>query len=155
MTTVFKSASIALVFALVSASNAADITESFVRDNCLDCHAGSDAEADFDLESLRRDLSDPSVLDAWTKVLDRVHAGEMPPEDAGEVDPDQTMAFLTATGDWLRDHQQHQNDQRGRVRGRRLTNLQLERTLHDLLAIDIPLARDVRGTSVARFYEHC
>src|SRR5690606_2045637 len=28
----------------------------------------------------------------------------------------------------------------GRVRGRRLTNLQLEGTLHDLLGIDIPLA---------------
>lgn len=29
----------------------------------------------------------------------------------------------------------------GRVRGRRLTNLQLERTLQDLLGIDIPLSQ--------------
>src|SRR5690606_33240839 len=33
-----------------------------------------------------------------------------------------------------------EHEQFGRVRGKRLTNLQLERTLHDLLGIDIPLA---------------
>lgn len=41
---------------------------------------------------------------------------------------------------WLNRHQHNQNVTQGRVRARRLTNLQLERTLQHLLGIDIPLA---------------
>jgi len=117
-----------------------DATSSFIKHNCLDCHTGESAEAGFALDALGQDLHDPATLNAWIKAFDRVQAREMPPADYGEVDDQQQHAFLAATGDRIRAHQQDEFDRLGRVRGRRLTNQQLERTLHDLLAIDVPLA---------------
>jgi hypothetical protein len=119
---------------------AGEEASSFIKQNCLDCHRGESAEAGFDLDALADDLHDPATLNAWIKAFDRVQAGEMPPADYGEVDVQEQQAFLAVTGDWLRNHQQDEFDRLGRVRGRRLTNRQLERTLHDLLAIDVPLA---------------
>ena len=115
-------------------------SEDFFAFNCLDCHSGPEGEAGLDLTSLGTDLSDPEVFHRWVRVFDRVNDGEMPPEDFGELDQDEKTAFLDASGDWLVRAQEEQQARRGRVQGRRLTNHQLERTLQDLLAIDIPLA---------------
>lgn len=118
-------------------SNAAT---SFLRANCIDCHDGPSGEGGFDASVLSTDLKDTQTFERWVRVFDRIHDGEMPPEDAEELDPEDAAAFLSGTSDWLRSTQQQQFDTVGRVQGRRLTNLQLERTLHDLLAIDVPLA---------------
>ncbi|MFK7734818.1 MAG: DUF1592 domain-containing protein [Pirellulaceae bacterium] len=114
-------------------------SREFLANNCLDCHAGSDPDAGLDLEMLSRDLEDPQTLAQWIRVHDRVAAGEMPPEDWGELAPEQRDAFVDTTERWLTSEQESSWSTFGRVRGRRLTNLQLERTLHDLLGVDIPL----------------
>ncbi len=112
----------------------------FFKNNCLDCHAGADADGGLDLARLDADLANSKTLARWVRIFDRVQDGEMPPEDAGELDPDDTAEFLEATSTWLRETQGSEHAELGRVRSRRLTNVQLERTLHDLLAIDVPLA---------------
>jgi hypothetical protein len=115
--------------------------QSFVQRNCLDCHQGSDAEAGLDLETLSADLSDPATVQRWVQLFDRVREGEMPPKEAAELDAAELQDFVETSGSWIRDWQLAEQQELGRVRSRRLTNLQLERTLHDLLAIDVPLAR--------------
>lgn len=80
------------------------------------------------------------TVDRWTRVLDRVRLGEMPPKETSEVEPAEAKAFVRNGSDWLAEGQRRIWSESGRVRGRRLTNLQIERTLHDLLGIDIPLA---------------
>jgi hypothetical protein len=124
------------------ADQASDVpTRGFLKANCQDCHSGESAEAGFDLESLSGDLSDSEAILRWVRVYDRVKAGEMPPpEDYGELDSGEKGDFLAVMDRWIREHQKRSWQTDGRVRGRRLTNLQLERTLHDLLGIDIPLA---------------
>ena len=124
------------------AAFAADLSDSvlFLQHNCLDCHTGQDAAAGLDLakfssaESLDADFVD------WVHVVDRVAAGEMPPADAEQPSDADRNTFVQTTSDLLKRHQQLKFETQGRVNGRRLTNLQLERTLHDLLGIDIPLA---------------
>lgn len=128
-----------LVCSFASASEPASIQE-FLRANCNDCHSGKHADGGLDLQSLSTDLNNPQNMSRWVRIFDRVHDGEMPPEDAGELAPDETAKFLQSTSEWLQVSQQTQQTELGRVRARRLTNQQLERTLHDLLAIDIPLA---------------
>jgi len=137
---------IALAFAtcLTGASPVlADVPDSvrtMVQKNCLDCHEGSEAEGGLDLSSLDADLSDSDTLQRWIRVVDRVRDGEMPPEDYGALSADDAQSLVAESGRWIRRWQQREHDQRGRVRTRRLTKGQLERTLHDLLAIDAPLA---------------
>ncbi len=112
----------------------------FVEQNCFDCHQGAQADGGLDLARLDADLADSKTMERWVRIFDRVQAGEMPPEDAGELDSDDAAEFLEATSTWLGDTQRSEHAELGRVRSRRLTSIQLERTLHDLLAIDVPLA---------------
>ena len=72
-------------------------------------------------------------------MVDRVSAREMPPPDGPALDEKLRSEFVQELGTCLKEYQTKQFDQHGRVQGRRLTNLQLERTLQDLLGIDIPL----------------
>ena len=138
---------IAVLMALGMALTAQDVLGSgpqpvvhrFLQSNCLDCHEGEFAEAGLDLATLSEDLSDPQVITRWARIFDRVAAGEMPPEDVGEIDAKQRDEFLRSTEHWLEQTQQDEFARLGRVRARRLTNLQLERSLHDLLAVDVPL----------------
>lgn len=120
----------------------ADVRQ-FVATHCTDCHTGSDAEGGFKLESLTDDASSSDAVRMWTRVIDRVHDREMPPRDATELNREQTQAFTKAAGTWLATEQRQDWAERGRVRGRRLTNIQIERSLHDLLGIDIPLANQL------------
>ncbi|MDA0285006.1 MAG: DUF1592 domain-containing protein, partial [Planctomycetota bacterium] len=113
---------------------------SFLNDHCLACHEGNDGAGGLNLTALQGNLNTPGELARWIRILDRVQAGEMPPKDAVQPPRQETAAFAESTSSWLVAHQREQWRALGRVRGRRLTNLQIERTLHDLLGIDIPLA---------------
>ena len=116
------------------------LTKAFLTKYCLDCHADTDGEGGFDLGTLQGDLTNSANLDHWVRTFDRVHDGEMPPQDAGEVDQKELESFLDQTRSWITTAQRKQDTARGRVPSRRLTNKQLERTLQDLLVVDIPLA---------------
>ncbi len=129
----------------------------FVKGNCADCHTGASAEAGFDVSRISGKLEDANTFRDWVKVYDRVAAGEMPPKDARELKPEERDGFLKDSKGWLIGYQQTQFDLYGRVHGKRLTNLQLERTLQDLLAIDIPLAyqmpKDMRAHNFSTVVE--
>ncbi len=113
---------------------------SFFKSYCFECHRGSDAEAGLDVFKLGSDLSSRDTMAHWVRIFDRVQHGEMPPRDADKPGRDEAAAFLKSISPWLSASQERDYQQRGRVQARRLTNLQLERSLHDLLGIDIPLA---------------
>lgn len=112
---------------------------AFVKANCLDCHAGKDAEAGLQLQDLSTSLNNQNV-DTWIKVIDRVKAGEMPPPEYADLSSKSNAAFIESNSLRVKNFQREKFAKLGRVPARRLTNLQLERTLQDLLGIDIPLA---------------
>ncbi|TWU51068.1 hypothetical protein Poly51_43620 [Rubripirellula tenax] len=125
----------------VEASPLPKQTDAFIQSKCVDCHDGPGGDGGFDARALSHDLNDPKTMQRWVRIFDRVRDGEMPPDDSVEVDPDEADQFLVNTSAWLHDAQKSHFDQVGRVQSRRLTNAQLERTLQDLFAIDVPLAR--------------
>lgn len=111
----------------------------FLSNNCLDCHSSQDAEAGFDLERMAKSVSD-ETFSQWVEVFDRVNDGEMPPKDYADFDADEQAKFLGGLSKQLTATQASAHLQFGRTPARRLTNLELERTLHDLLGVDLPLA---------------
>lgn len=128
----------------------APASDTFLQQRCYDCHSGETTEGGLDLARLSRDLSDPAAERKWVRVFDRVHDGEMPPTDSDKLPAAEKTAFLDSTGQWIRDAQQTRDAELGRVRARRLTRREVERSLQDLLGIDIPLAdqlpADATGT---------
>jgi hypothetical protein len=113
---------------------------TFLKRNCYECHRGTKAKAGLDLTKLPRDLSDPNHRKHWIRAFDRVAHGEMPPPEDADLSKTEKASFLKFTGTWIRAAETDRYKTHGRVQARRLTNLQLERSLHDLLGIDIPLA---------------
>jgi mono/diheme cytochrome c family protein len=130
------------IFSYSSAENASAVSFplQFVKQTCADCHSGKAPDGGFDAESLNTSLDDPKSLSTWIRIIDRVKAGEMPPKDAEPLANKDRKAFVNATHQWMQTYEEAKIRQVGRVQGRRLTNLQLERTLQDLTGIDIPLA---------------
>ncbi len=121
-------------------ANPTPAVASFLRTHCVDCHQGAEAEGGLDLAKLGYDLATPDAERRWIRIFDRVHDGEMPPADSPRPKADETAAFLASTGDRLRAFRHARDAELGRVRARRLTRREVERSLHDLLGIDIPLA---------------
>ncbi len=115
-------------------------TTALFASHCLDCHQGKEAEAGLDLTKLGKDLSDQKTERLWVRIYDRVHSGEMPPPDSEQPTAKVRAEFLNATGSWLQKTQQAEYAELGRVRSRRLTRREVERSLHALLGVDLPLA---------------
>ena len=111
---------------------------SFLNEQCHDCHQPDAAEGGFDVEAL---LADDEAHEQWVRVFDRVDQHEMPPPEDVDIEPADRSKFLSQLQSDLLRQQQHEDRTRGRVHGRRLTNQQLERTLQDLLLMDVPVAR--------------
>lgn len=114
----------------------AGAVEGFFERHCYDCHSGQKPEAGLDLAVLSRDYSDPAVLRTFVRIHDRIAKGEMPPADAARP----AEAEIAAVTEFL-DTALHAADaarigRTGRARLRRLTRVEFENTLQDLLALD-------------------
>ncbi|MEM9366666.1 MAG: DUF1592 domain-containing protein [Planctomycetota bacterium] len=124
---------------------------SFLNEQCRDCHQAGAAEGGFEVDTL---LSDRDAHERWVRVFDRVDQEEMPPPEDFEIESTTRRKFLRQLKQELVREQNHQDRARGRVHGRRLTNQQLERTLQDLLRMDVPLARRMPGETRSDGFTH-
>jgi hypothetical protein len=113
--------------------------KAFLSQNCNQCHDASVQEGGLDLTRLDLDSAKPEALTRWVRVYDRVQAGEMPPKSEPRPSTEAQKAFLSALGEQVRNADLRRIAVEGRVPARRLTRLEYERTIHDLLGIDVPL----------------
>lgn len=113
---------------------------AFTKEHCSTCHSADDPEAGLNIDALSVRLEEPGTFKKWVRILDRVKTGEMPPADSSDLELSAREHFTEVTSKWLKSYQEEEHRRLGRVQARRLTNLHLERTLQDLLGIDIPLA---------------
>ena len=106
----------------------ADTIRAFVTQNCLDCHSSDNAEGALDLSDLPLDVKQ---LPLWTKVHDRVVAGEMPPKKA--LTSSDTRPFTDKLFDRLVAIDRQAIAATGRAVWRRMNRYEYENTLRDLL----------------------
>jgi len=66
-----------------------------LESTCLDCHAGSDAEAGIRLDRKVIDWADPAQVDLWRRVVEVIENRRMPPPDA-EPAPEADRAAVVA-----------------------------------------------------------
>ena len=111
----------------------------FLDRHCLECHDDVDSEADLNLWDLEFDLKDPAKLAIWQRVFERIRDGEMPPAKKPRPEAAELAELLPALKEPLLAADRIDAKERGRVRSRRLTRLEYEHTLHDLLGIDLQL----------------
>lgn len=119
--------------------------------SCLRCH-DVETETPLDLENLGYDLDDRGTFRKWVRVFERLEAGEMPP--AGTRRPPKRVVDA-ALGALARDLETADLAARaaGQTPPRRLTGLEYEYTLEDLLLIEENLARLLPAESASAGFD--
>ena len=105
--------------------------QAFVQKNCIDCHSPDNSEGDLNLSELSSKPLEGQHLAIWTKVHDRVAAGEMPPKS--ELTAEQKEAFTKDLFDRLVELDRRELASTGRAVWRRMNRYEYENTLRDLL----------------------
>ncbi len=112
----------------------------FFEAHCLDCHGKESAKGGFRLDTLGDDFSAADTARRWTKAFDRLEIGEMPPKKRQRPphqDRQQVLAWIAGR---LGDAEERRDRPAvGTVALRRLTRLQYENTVRELLAVETEL----------------
>lgn len=110
----------------------------FLQSFCLDCHGEVDPEAKLDLSLFQTADAVARQHQTWAIVLERLQAGEMPPE---EFSPQPTPRQRQAIVEWIhsaRDFEATRNaGDPGPVLARRLSNAEYNYAVRDLTGVDI------------------
>ncbi len=113
--------------------------DSFLEKNCHSCHNSDVTEANLNFANLKLDPTNRDNFAIWKRVVERVANGEMPPKEEPRPLESDIAQFVSNIENPLLAADQADIATNGRVRSRRLTRVEYEYTLHDLLGIDIPL----------------
>ena len=108
--------------------------QSLIDSSCIDCH-DEQTQTRLDFTKLDRNFEDAGTFGAWVKIVDRLSSGEMPPESEARPDPQTQTAALRFLNKKLMQVNRRQQLAQGRVPSRRLSRLEYEHTLHELLSI--------------------
>ena len=138
----------ALVGLLIAGASGAEPTiagpaADFVDRHCLLCHDAVERKGNLDLEPFLSRPLDADALRVWTKVHDRVRAGEMPPKERPRR-PDATAsaAFVDGIAAAIARVEADKVARDGRAVKRRLNRYEYENALRDLLENPILSVRD-------------
>src|SRR5436190_23978689 len=96
-----------------------EVAQPFIEKNCLECHGEKKAKAGFRIDLLGADFAGAKVADQWKEIIDRINAGEMPPEDKARPDLTQATAFVAWVNGQLRAAELAAQKARGRIPMRR------------------------------------
>jgi mono/diheme cytochrome c family protein len=119
----------------------AEIVKPFIEKHCLACHGASTAKAGYRIDLLGSDFTASSVAEQWKEVIDRINAGEMPPEGRPRPDVEQTAALVNWVNERLREVELTARNAGGRIPMRRLNRDEYANTVRDLLQLDELIVR--------------
>ncbi len=135
--------SIALLPMAFTATAAEDEIVAFLDRHCLECHDEQTSEGDLNLLDLAFSPEDADNRSKWVRLHDRVKSGEMPPPEKVENLPAKQRGRLVGLlGDALRDADLAEVQENGRGPLRRLTRIEYETSLRDLLELPYLDIRD-------------
>ena len=120
-----------------------------MRSYCLGCHSTSQHAGDLDLERFATASAarrDPHV---WTRVIEQLQSGEMPPKTARQPTAAERSRLLGWSRDFLRNEAYSRAGDPGPVVLRRLNNAEYRYTIQDLTGVDLDPAREFPADSGA------
>src|SRR5688572_11484714 len=63
-----------------------ELAQPFIETTWLECHNEKKSKAGFRIGHLGLDFAGAKVAEQWKEVIERINAGEMPPEDKPRTD---------------------------------------------------------------------
>jgi hypothetical protein len=113
----------------------AEPQKAFLETHCGECHDADTKKGGLNLNALPLDLSDPASLEHWIKIYDRTASGEMPPKKKPRPPQPDTAGFLSALDAGLIRADEARQATEGRAVFRRLTRVEYQNALQDLLEL--------------------
>lgn len=130
-------------------------TPAFFEKHCYDCHDATLKKGGLDLTALKAEPANPDNFARWVKVHDRIESGEMPPRKRTRPTTAEKTAALTWLRDTLVNAEQAKRAGEGRTALRRLTRVEYENTVRDLLDLPgIALAGELPGDGSAHGFDN-
>ncbi len=133
---------------------AAAVPTEFLTRHCFDCHDTDTQKGGLDLTALKPEFDSPETFARWVKVYDRLESGEMPPKKKERPSPQDARAVMTWLHDALIDAERVRLDAQSRTAVRRLTRVEYENTVRDLLDLPgIPLQNGLPEDGVVHGFD--
>ncbi len=124
----------------ISAPTFATDLDTLIQSSCIDCH-DANTETRLDFTTLEKDFEKAGSFRKWVRVFDRIKSGEMPPPEETQPSKAARTKALSFLEIELKQANRRSQKMIGRVPSRRLSRLEYEHTLHDLLGIGGDIAR--------------
>ena len=119
-----------------------EVVRPFLTRHCLECHNEEEPEAKLDLSGFSSARDVAKGFATWNHVLERLDAGEMPPEDASTQPTAKARRAVIQWSKAQRDFEAERNaGDPGQVLARRLSAAEYNYTIRDLTGVDIQPAR--------------
>ncbi|HUY88175.1 MAG TPA: DUF1592 domain-containing protein [Pirellulales bacterium] len=120
-------------------AGAAERVRPFLERHCYECHRGQMPKGELRLDRLKADFADADGRKRWRFVLQRVSAGEMPPEEKPRPPKDDAERLTAWIAGRLEAAEAAERALHGRVVFRRLNRAEYENTVRDLLGVNVKL----------------
>jgi hypothetical protein len=125
--------------------------EPFLQNHCIDCHGPEKSKGDITVHALNSDLSSGQELDKWESILDMLEFGEMPPIDQPQPKEAEVQAVIKwiesgmrkAVGRALLPVEDGGTGRSAHPTARRLTNVEYQNTLRDLIGFELDVIEDL------------
>jgi len=131
-----------VALATAAASGSEQAVKTFVEKHCTECHDGDVKKGGLDLTSLKTNFDDAQVFGEWVKIHDRVRSGEMPPKKEQRPDSKDLEKAMKELSRDLSAFDSARHVQDGRARLRRLSRVEFENSLRDLLSLPALKVKD-------------
>lgn len=115
----------------------------FFTKYCVKCHGPEKNKGDIAVDSLEGNLSLGQNLDEWESIVVMLEFGEMPPIDEPQPKPAEVKAVIQWIESGMHDYVQKASQEVPEPRTRRLTNVEYENTLSELLGFELDVIGDL------------
>lgn len=124
-----------ICLAPMASAIAAESFEAFLQNHCVRCHGPKKEKGDLRLDQLSRDFQAGTDGHLWAEVVERINAGEMPPEDEPQPTESEIAAVITQLDSRLREGRAARMAARPPVAHYRLSRKEYQNTVYDLLGV--------------------
>lgn len=115
--------------------SAAEPFEAFLQTHCIRCHGPETVERDLRIDQLSRDFTSGKDTHLWAEIVERINAGEMPPEDEPQPSEDEIAKVIAQLDTRIREGRAARMAARPPVAHYRLSRQEYQNTVYDLLGV--------------------
>lgn len=124
-----------LLLGLVPIVRADDLMEVFLADHCLRCHGPQKEKGHLRIDQISRDFKSGTDGSKWGEIMEKIKAGEMPPEEEDQPTEAQIAMVISQIDERVREGRAARMASRPPVAHYRLSRKEYENTIYDLLGV--------------------